>query len=69
VPDDGTCELNHVEQCYMTLRSCVGWSITFVCDLEKHNAMYQNKIIRGSQACSSNKHKNLKHSLNLERFY
>ena len=60
------CELKHAAQCYMTLRSHVGWCIMFVCDLEKHNGMNQNKIIRDSQAYSNNKYKNLKQSINLE---
>jgi len=26
------------------MKCCVGWCILVVCDTEKHNAMYQNKI-------------------------
>lgn len=36
--------LKHVTQCYMTLKYCVEWCSSFVCDIEKHNRMYQNKI-------------------------
>ena len=67
MPDDGMCAWKYVAQCYMTLRFCVRGCISFVCDLEKHNGMYQNKIVRGSQTCSINKHMNLKQTLNLER--
>jgi hypothetical protein len=32
VPDDVSCELEHVEQCYVTLECCVGWRISVVCN-------------------------------------
>jgi len=43
VPVDGSCELKHTAQYYLTLKCCVGWCILVVCDTEKHNGMYQNK--------------------------
>jgi hypothetical protein len=41
MPDDGSCELKHVAQCYVTLNCCGGWCISVVCDIEKHNGMYK----------------------------
>jgi len=29
----------------MTLKCCVGQSISFVCNIEKHGGMYQNKTV------------------------
>jgi len=43
MPDDGSCELKHVAQCYVTLQCGVGRRISGVCDIEKHSGMYQNK--------------------------
>ena len=43
--DDGSCELKHVALWYVTLQCCVGRWISVVCDIEKHNGMYQNNII------------------------
>jgi len=45
MPDNGSCELKHVAQCYVTLQYCVGWRISGVCGIEKHNGMYQEKKI------------------------
>ena len=43
MPDDGSCKLKHVAQYYMTLKCCVGWRISVVCDVEQHSQIYQNK--------------------------
>jgi hypothetical protein len=44
VPDDGPRGLEHVAQCYTTLKCSVGCYISFVCGKAKHNGMCQNKI-------------------------
>jgi hypothetical protein len=45
VPDDGSCELRHVAQYYVTLKWRVGrcTCTSVVGDIEKHNGIYQNK--------------------------
>lgn len=43
MPDDGSCGLKPVAQCYVTLQCCVGRRISCVCGIEKHNGIYQNK--------------------------
>jgi len=37
-------QLKHIAQYYVTLKCCVGLCILVVCNTEKHNGMYQNKI-------------------------
>jgi hypothetical protein len=39
VPDNGSCKLKHVAQCYMTLKCCVGRCILFVsiCEAYDHD--------------------------------
>jgi hypothetical protein len=44
VPDDGSCELKHIAQYYVTLKCRVGQCILVLCDTEKHDEIYQNKI-------------------------
>ena len=39
--DDDSCELTDVVQCYVTV-FCVGRCISGVCDIAKHDGMYQN---------------------------
>jgi hypothetical protein len=40
--------MKQISQCYMTLlKCCVGRCISVVCDTEKHNRMYENKIVVG----------------------
>jgi hypothetical protein len=48
MPDDGSCELEHLAQCYVTLKCCVGHHFLFVCDRGKHNGMHQIKIAHSS---------------------
>jgi hypothetical protein len=43
VPDDGSCELRHVAQYYVTLKCRVGRFTSVVGDVEKHNGIYQIK--------------------------
>jgi hypothetical protein len=45
VSDDGSCELKHVALWYVTLQCFIGRWISVVCDIEKHNGMYQNNTI------------------------
>ena len=45
VPDGGSYKMKHVEQCYVTLKCCAGRGISVVCDIQKHNSMYQNKKV------------------------
>jgi len=42
VLDDDSCEMKHVALCYTISKCCVGRCISFVCDIEKHNGIYQN---------------------------
>jgi len=49
MPDNCACEMKHAAQCYVTLKCCVEQHILFVCDIGKHNGMYQNRIAHSSK--------------------